>query len=555
MIAITDMKNLPDINDLLPDNKQYFLSLLEEKDTGRDVLLTSILLSLSKEITSCRNRNEFLDIIKQKLLKIFPYREMVVSLLNEDGDTHSAFLYDLTKESRNHPDYKERALEKYILEDGIYPEVLNSDRPVIINLDEVMLREYYPPYISFFYENGIRQGLAIALRENNESIGAVFMWLEQKNTYNDFQLDLAMGICSQMSIAVSNIRAYEKIEKQLVEINKYKSQLEQENLYLQEQIKLVYNHGEMIGKSPGIKNVAGLISIVAGADSTVLIMGETGTGKELVARAIHNLSSRKDKLMIKVNCASLPASLIESELFGHERGSFTGAFERRIGKFELADKGTLFLDEIGELNLELQGKLLRAIQEKEIERVGGKQVISVDVRIVAATNRDLQKEVEEGKFRRDLYYRLNVFPIIVPALRERTEDIPLLVLHFITKLSNKLNRKITSISDSCLRSLMEYPWPGNIRELEHLIERSMLMTTGLVIKEVFLPKHACNEPVSILNQHPIKSLEQNERDHILAVLSRCNWRISGAGQAAEILGLPATTLHSRIKKLGIKKNA
>lgn len=546
------MKTLPEIDKLLPADEQ-FLKLIKERDTKKEILLTSILLSLSKEITSCRTRNEFLDVVKQKLYKVFPYKEMVISLLNEDGQTHSAFLYNLTEESQNHPDYHERALEKYILEDGIYPEVLKSDRPVIFELEEVMRREYFPPYVDFFYQNGIRQGVAIPLQVNNESIGAVFIWLEDIYAYSDFHLNLAVGICSQISVSVANIRAYEKIERQLAEINRYKSQLEQENQYLQEQIQIVYNHDEMVGKSLAIKDIARLVSMVAYTDSTVLILGETGTGKELVARAVHNLSPRKSKLIIKINCASLPPSLIESELFGHERGSFTGAFERRVGKFELADKGTIFLDEIGELDLELQGKLLRVIQEREFERLGGKQTIKVDVRIIAATNRDLLKEVEAGKFRADLYYRLNVFPIVVPPLRDRAEDIPLLVMHFIKKLSGKLNRKIASVSEDCIKRLMTYQWPGNIRELEHQIERSMLMATGPVITEVFLPKDNAGDQMKSVKEPLLKSLEQNEREHILAVLNNCNWRISGAGQAAEILGLPATTLHSRMKKLGIKK--
>lgn len=547
------MEKLPELDKLIPTDKPYFLSLLEEKDIGKEVLLTSLLLSLSEEITSCRTRNEFLDIVKQKLYKVFPYKEMVISLLNEDGETHSAFLHNLTPESQSHPDYQDRASEKYILEDGIYPEILKSDQPVIFELEEIMRREYFPPYINFFYETGSRQCIAIPLRVNSENIGAAFIWSEHIYDITEFHLNLAVGICSQISISVANIRAYEKIEKQLAEINKYKSQLEQENQYLQEQIKIVYNHGEMVGKSLAIKDIARLVSMVAYSESTVLILGETGTGKELVARAVHNLSPRKDKLIIKINCASLPASLIESELFGHERGSFTGAFERRIGKFELADKGTIFLDEIGELDLELQGKLLRVLQEREFERVGGKQIIKVDVRIIAATNRDLQKEVEAGKFRADLFYRLNVFPIVVPPLRERAEDIPLLVSHFIKKLSGKLNRKITSISEDCLKRLMKYPWPGNIRELEHLIERSMLMTMGHVITEVFLPRTKGNDEQILPTGAHLKSLEQNEREHITAVLNKCNWRISGQGQAAEILGLPATTLHSRMKKLGIKK--
>jgi transcriptional regulator with GAF, ATPase, and Fis domain len=293
---------------------------------------------------------------------------------------------------------------------------------------------------------------------------------------------------------------------------------------------------------------------VAAADSTVLILGETGTGKELIARAIHNSSLRKEKLMVRVNCGALPASLIESELFGHERGSFTGAIEQRIGKFELASGSTLFLDEIGELVPELQVKLLRALQEKEIERIGGKGVIKTNVRIIAATNRVLHKEVEAGRFRSDLYYRLNVFPITIPSLRERKEDIPSLVSYFISRYSRNTGKKVTTISQKVMQDLMVYDWPGNVRELEHLIERSVLLSTGTTIKEVYLPVKDRRSQSGITNTPRMKTIWENERDHIISVLQKCNGKIRGAGGAAEILDIPPTTLHSRMKKLGIKKS-
>jgi formate hydrogenlyase transcriptional activator len=256
--------------------------------------------------------------------------------------------------------------------------------------------------------------------------------------------------------------------------------------------------------------------------------------------------------MVKLNCAAFPSQLIESELFGHERGSFTGATERRIGKFELANNSTLFLDEIGEMTLELQVKLLRAIQEKEIERIGGNGIIKTNVRLIAATNRDLKKEVELGKFRADLYYRLNVFPIILPSLRERKEDIPMLVAHFINKFATKSGKKIANISPKALKEIILYDWPGNVRELEHIIERSVLMTQGNIITEVHLPK-IDNKALLLPGKLHIKSLAQNERDHILSALKRSNGRIRGAGGAAEILDVQPTTLHSKIKKLSIKR--
>jgi formate hydrogenlyase transcriptional activator len=310
------------------------------------------------------------------------------------------------------------------------------------------------------------------------------------------------------------------------------------------------NEPTIIGESPAILKIFRLLELVAPSDSTVLLLGETGTGKELIARAIHNGSPRYAKSMIRVNCAALPANLIESELFGHERGSFTGAVERRIGKFELASGGTLFLDEIGEMPLESQVKLLRALQEKEIERVGGRTTIKVDARIIAATNLDLEKEVAEGKFRSDLYYRLNIFPIRLPALRERKEDIPLLANHFLSRFAKKSGRAIETLNDSVLQELMRYDWPGNIRELEHLIERSILLTLGTRISDIELPspRHiSMSTPMSV----PLKTIDENERDHILAIIKYCSGRASGSGGAAEILGVPNSTLHSKMKRLGI----
>ena len=300
-----------------------------------------------------------------------------------------------------------------------------------------------------------------------------------------------------------------------------------------------------------MQKVYRLMSLVAEANSTVLLLGETGTGKELIARAIHNASPRKDKLMVKVNCAALPANLIESELFGHERGAFTGAIDRRLGKFELANNSTLFLDEIGEMPLETQVKLLRVIQEREFERVGGKNPIKVNVRIIAATNRKLDEEVNAGRFRPDLYYRLNVFPISLPSLRDRLEDIEPLADFFLERYSRSTGRKVTAISAKVIKELKSYSWPGNVRELEHLIERSILLTEGNVLKEIQLPvKNKIKSDDAGISP---KALQEIESSYIIEVLKRCNGRISGIGGAADILGMPATTLHSKMKKLGVSK--
>lgn len=309
---------------------------------------------------------------------------------------------------------------------------------------------------------------------------------------------------------------------------------------------------DIIGNSPALLNVMDLINQVAPTGTSVLILGESGTGKEKIAGCIHACSDRHGQPFVKINCAALPPTLIESELFGHEKGAFTGATERRIGKFEQADKGTIFLDEIGELSLELQVKLLRVLQEREVERVGSRQVLKIDVRIIAATNRNLEKEVATGKFRLDLYYRLNVFPILLPALRERIEDIPALTAHFIQHFNRKTGKKVSGISEKLAKKLASYSWPGNIRELEHQIERAVLLCKGTVIEDIFLPEFI-REPENQLADNRTKTIQENERDHILSVLKKCNGKIWGPGAAAEMLNLPPSTLKSRMEKLGIKK--
>jgi transcriptional regulator with GAF, ATPase, and Fis domain len=291
---------------------------------------------------------------------------------------------------------------------------------------------------------------------------------------------------------------------------------------------------------------------VAPFETSVLILGESGTGKEKVAQSIHNLSNRKEKPLVIINCSTIPENLAESLLFGHEKGAFTGAADKRIGKFEMADGGTIFLDEIGEMPIDLQVKLLRVLQEKEIERVGGRSPIKIDVRIIAATNRNLEEEVAAGRFRLDLYYRLYVFPILVPTLRERAEDIPILASHFINLFSEKTGLKAPLLQENVLQQLESYEWPGNIRELEHVIERSILMSDGNTIKEIQLPFAKKQEEGEKQQEFSIKTIHDNERDYIIYILKRCKGKVSGMGGAAEILNIPSSTLNSRIKKLGIK---
>ena len=308
---------------------------------------------------------------------------------------------------------------------------------------------------------------------------------------------------------------------------------------------------EIIGNSPAVTNILNNVKIVSQSDTAVLILGESGTGKELIAQAIHRLSNRKNKPLIVVNCAALPSNLIESELFGHEKGSFTGAFNKRIGKFEQAEGGTIFLDEIGELPLDLQVKFLRVLQEKEIERIGG-TAKKVDVRIIAATNRNLEEEIAAGNFRLDLYYRLNIFPILLPPLRERRGDILLLAEHFLNKYAAKQGKTITGFSDEVINIMLSYSWPGNVRELENMMERSVLLSMGTLINSLVLPKDK-GKPFIEIEADRVKTIEENERDHILATLALCDWKVYGEGGAAELLNINVSTLNSRMKKLGIDK--
>jgi transcriptional regulator with GAF, ATPase, and Fis domain len=360
----------------------------------------------------------------------------------------------------------------------------------------------------------------------------------------ELELQFANNMISQIAIIFKNYAAYE-------EINSLKKQLEQEKFSLLDEISRPDDFQQVIGNSQIIQSVLYKVRQVSLIDATVLILGETGTGKELIAHAIHNTSSRKDKVMVKVNCATLPAQLIESELFGHEKGSFTGAIERKIGKFELANGGTIFLDEIGEMPLELQAKLLRILQEKEFERIGGKQTIRADVRIIAATNRNLEEEVNSGRFRADLYYRLNVLPIIVPPLRNRKEDIPLFMQHFAEKYAKSMGRKVKEISNADLEAFMNYDWPGNIRELEHLIERASIISSGpaLDFSDVKIFK-TIRKPEDFSS---FKPLVEMEREYIISALRAANGKIMGVNSAASLLGLNGNTLASKMRKLGIKR--
>ncbi|MCF2443485.1 sigma 54-interacting transcriptional regulator [Dyadobacter sp. CY345] len=531
------------------DTEIAFLSSVSHAEIRWRDEENELLLSVNHAIASIRDKRDFVQMIQRELKSYLLFSDIAISIFNLETGTYRVFL-EYCEKTILHPDFNEIAFDEYPIADGLHNQILDSNAPVAFYIEEI--RDPEMIHIEFLYQAGIKRVVGMRMEQNNQIIGAIVFLSENHSPFSQRQKNFIQRLSYHMTTAVSNIRGNEKIEQQLAEIKKYKELLEEEKLYLQEEVATGYSYHDIVGEGAEMRKVFQLLTQVSFANSTVLLLGETGTGKELIARAIHSASSRKDKLMVKVNCAALPASLIESELFGHERGSFTGATERRLGKFELANKGTLFLDEIGEMPLDLQVRLLRALQEKEIERVGGSTTIRVDVRVIAATNRDLQKEVSEGRFRHDLFYRLNVFPITLPPLRKHKEDIPSLAVHFLHKYARNNGKKISNISNKVMKELLAYNWPGNVRELEHLMERSVLMTTGDTIREMYLPKIG-NVQTIIVDGINLKTHEQNERDHIIEVLNSCNGKIYGAGGAAEILNIKVGTLNSKIKKLGIKK--
>lgn len=393
--------------------------------------------------------------------------------------------------------------------------------------------------------NGIESSCFIPLVSRNRSAGVLLLARLGQSEFNEDDVEFLGQVAGQIAIAVENACAY----RQIAEL---KDQLAQENLYLENEIRTAMNFEEILGESTALLNALQQVETVAPTDSTVLIYGETGTGKELVARAIHDRSTRRPNAFVKLNCAAIPTGLLESELFGHEKGAFTGAISQRIGRFELAHRGTIFLDEIGEIPLELQPKLLRVLQEREFERLGNGRTLRTDARLIAATNRDLAAMVNEQRFRADLFYRLNVFPVRVPPLRERSEDIPLLVRHFAQQFSRRMNKRIDTIPSETLQTLTRYHWPGNIRELQNVIERAVILSTGPVLRVSVseLRERAANGKGSSLRRD---TLEDAERKHILSALEDANWVVGGPSGAATRLGLKRSTLQFRMRKLGLSR--
>jgi formate hydrogenlyase transcriptional activator len=389
---------------------------------------------------------------------------------------------------------------------------------------------------------GLRAVCCTPLVSGERKLGTLNVARLNEDPFTSDDVELLEQVANQVAIAVDNALVHEQIRT-------LQEKLAKEKLYLEEEIQTDYNFEEIVGDSQTLKRVLKEVQTVAGTDSTVLILGETGSGKELVARALHNLSDRKERTFVKVNCAAIPTGLLESELFGHERGAFTGAIATKIGRFELADRGTLFLDEVGEIPLELQVKMLRVLQEQEFERLGSTRTIRVDVRVIAATNRDLARLVETQEFRSDLYYRLNVFPITMPPLRERAEDIPLLVRHFAQKFAQRMKKRIETIPSEAMKALQNYPWPGNVRELENFVERAVILTQG---PDLFVPITELKRSPKGFSGSPA-TLEEAEREHILKVLRDTNWIIGGTSGAAAKLGMKRTTLQSKMQKLGISR--
>ncbi|UFH57244.1 sigma 54-interacting transcriptional regulator [Spirosoma sp. KNUC1025] len=503
----------------------------EELDTHRLIKATELAI-----VTAFQNGKELpaiMPVVAQALNRLLPFDLLVVhSLENRVLGMGTALL----RENKDFQLITDPTRLKWIVEETTILEKESSYKAFRQStLERTML--------------DMKSAIGVPVHIQGNPTFSLMLFRQVAYAYTSKDQETLLAISHQFGLSLENLLAY-------IQIKNLSERLEQEKSYLVEEIKTNLNFDEILGSSPVMEQVFNNIGRVAETDTTVLITGETGTGKELIARAIHKLSSRGNRPMIKVNCAALPTHLIESELFGHERGSFTGANERRIGKFELAHESTIFLDEIGELPLELQAKLLRVLQEKEIERVGGKAPIGINVRIIAATNRNVKQEVAAGRFRSDLYFRLNVFPIWVPPLRDRKEDLLPLALYFLQKLTKKLGKRLTSLSPTALEQMRRYSWPGNIRELEHVLERAAILAQSSTLdlteplQSVFPPSDANAEPI-----RDVEPLQDTMRAAILTALARSGNRIRGKGGAAELLNIKPTTLESRMKKLHINPRA
>jgi formate hydrogenlyase transcriptional activator len=421
--------------------------------------------------------------------------------------------------------------------------VLDNQKALVVS----SFAEYsrWPAIAKNVQEYGVQSCCELPLTTARRKLGTLIFASKQPAAFQEADVHFLQLVTNQVAVAFENALAFQEIEA-------LKDKLTKEKAYLEDEVRAEHDFGDIVGESKTLCDVLKKVETVAPTDSTVLICGETGTGKELIARAVHDLSPRKSRTFVKLNCAAIPTGLLESELFGHEKGAFTGAIAQKLGRFELASGGTLFLDEIGEIPLEMQPKLLRVLQEQEFERLGGTRTIRVNVRLVAATNRDMGSMVAENRFRSDLYYRLNVFPLDLPPLRRRSDDIPRLVRHFTQRFARRMGRAIETIPSEVMDALVRYPWPGNVRELQNVIERAVLLAEGEVLSvDLPLGRDEWSRPGATPAPTRLRTMEEMERDYIAEVLQRAQGAIAGKGGAAELLGLPPSTLRNRMKKLGL----
>lgn len=494
------------------------------------------LLEINNAIITNLDRQALFNAIAQSLRKILPFDRATLTLYDPGKD-----ILMVSALEGSLPAKEFGGVGTEISRQGSHVGWVLDHKRYLLRRD--LAKELQFPTEERLLTEGIHSYIAVPLIGKGRTLGTLNVASKSSNRYSEDDALFLTEVAGQVALTIENMLAYE-------EIGELKARLEQENIYLQEEIKTEHNFEEIVGRSPAISRVLKAIETVAPTDATVLILGETGTGKELIARAVHTLSPQKDKPFVKVNCAALAASLIESELFGHEKGAFTGAFARKIGRFELANNGTIFLDEIGDLPLELQANLLRVLQEGEFERVGGSQTIKASARVIAATNRDLAKAVKAGAFRSDLFYRLSVFPLMLPPLRERKNDIPILVNHFLNRFAMKLGKPLERLSKESMDRVMRYDWPGNVREFLNVIERAAILARGPVVHvedSLDLRLKAGSDSTALTK------LDDVERVHIIRILEETNWMIDGPRGAAVILGLHPNTLRSRLQKLGIKQ--
>jgi formate hydrogenlyase transcriptional activator len=522
-----------------PNGKLLGFAKIARDITGRKQASEAVLLEISNRLISHLDFGELLAAISSSLRQIKGHD--YASLALYDPSVRKLRVYPLPSASGKSLVHEELLLP---LENSPAGWAYKARRPVV--LDRVREESRPAALLKRLISRGVQSACRIPLISRDQVLGTLNLASLAEDAFSEDDVDVLLQVANQITPALSNALSFRRLSEQ-------KEQLAGEKQYLEGEIRSRFNFGEIVGRSAAIEEVMQQVQTVAATDSTALILGETGTGKELIARAIHDLSARRDKSFITANCSALPSGLLESELFGHEKGAFTGSTSRQLGRLELAHHGTLFLDEVGDIPIELQPKLLRALQQKQFERLGSNETITVDVRLIAATNRDLEALAAEGRFRSDLYYRLSVFPITLPPLRERSSDIPLLAKHFLEVYSRRMGKNIEPIRADVLEQLCRYPWPGNVRELEHFIERAVILTSGLTLRvpplgsKLHLPAAHTTAPAN-------NTLAEAEREHILRVLRETNGIISGPRGAAARLGLKRTTLAAKMRRLGISRN-